>query len=148
MRTATLHETTIMFALIGGAAVVFIETAPLTEAQPGQIAPALFPRLAAGAVAAMAMLRIGALVLGHHRVEDADVDWSWSAIGKPLLSAVLIIGYYLAFDHVPFIALTALFLVLTFWVYGVRPWYKNLLNAAVATGFFWILFLHFLRIPV
>lgn len=147
MRKETVHEVAVMLVLIAASAVVFLETAALTQAPPGQIAPATFPRLAAGALGAMAAFRLGQVALGFVPV-GVDVDWSWRAAGKPLLATLLMIGYYLAFGQVPFALLTFGFVGLAFWTFGVRPLIRLLLGTAIATGFFYVLFTFLLRIPV
>lgn len=143
-----LHESVAMLILLGVAGVVFWQTAPLSQADPGQIAPATFPRLASGALAFMAAVRLASVVLGRYKPQDLDLDWSWEAVRKPLLTTVLIIAYYLLFGRVPFAALTFAFLAATFWAYDVRPWRRILLSAAVSTAFFYVLFSLLLRVPV
>lgn len=148
MRKALLHECAAMLVLLGVAGIVFWQTASLSQADPGQIAPATFPRLAAGALALMAAVRLASVLLGRYNPQDLDLDWSWEAVRKPLLTTVLVIAYYLMFGRVPFAALTFLFLAATFWAYDVRPWRRILLNAAVSTAFFYVLFSLLLRVPV
>ena len=147
MRRQAMHDICVMLVLIGFAFVIFYQTRALTDAPPGQLAPATFPRLAAGALAAMAALK---LVLGILRPStiDGDHDWHWRSVYKPLVAIGLMLAYYWSFKTVPFDALNAVFLGALFVLFGVRPLVWALGGAALATLLLHLLFVRLLQIPV
>ncbi len=147
MQGAVYREAAIMVLLACLAALVFVETSELT-APAKQISPAFFPRLGAGVILALAVVRLGAIVLAGHRPQQAEIDWSWSAVRRPATMMLLMLGYYAGFGTVPFSLLTFVFLVVAFWGFDVRPWRRILASAALGTAFFYLLFEKLFRLPV
>lgn len=147
MRKEAVHEVLAMLTLIGFAALIFHQTQFLTDAQPGQPAPATFPRLAAGALAALAALKLVLTVLGRALIEG-DHNWSWGAVYKPVTAIGLMLAYYWLFKVVSFDLLNAGFLGALFVLFGARPVLWALSGAACATLLLHLLFVRLLQIPV
>ncbi len=147
MQKATIHELTVMLALIVVAAVVFVQTRSLSTATVGEIGPATFPRLAAGALGSMALLRLFLIATRRH-TGHGDYDWSWSRIRRPLAAAIQIVAYYFLFELVPFAVLTFGLVLLSYLAFGIRPLTTALIGSVVATAAFYVLFVFLLRIPV
>ena len=147
MRREAMHEVGVMLVLIAFALVIFHQTRTLTDAPPGQLAPATFPRLAAGALAAMAVLKL-VLTFTRPSAIDGDYDWHWRSVYKPLIAIGLMLAYYWSFKAVPFDALNAAFLGVLFVLFGMRPLAWALGGAACATLLLHLLFVRLLQIPV
>lgn len=146
MQKAVYHEAATMVILVCVAALVFVETSGFATA-PGQISPAFFPRLGAGAMVALATIRLGSLWLTQYRPQ-LEFDWSWAATRRPATAVFLMLGYYAAFGILPFPLLTFGFLAAAFWTFGVTPWHRNLISAAFAAGLFYVVFDRVFRLPL
>ncbi|MEX2381965.1 MAG: tripartite tricarboxylate transporter TctB family protein [Opitutales bacterium] len=146
MRKLVLQELLVTAVLLGAAGVVFFETRDIAVS-PGQVAPGTFPRLAAGALAALALLH-SIVVVRRGAYDDVDSNWNWSHIRKPLAAGALMVAYYLLFRSIPFSLLNFGFLFLVLLSFGVKPIWKVVLSAVVATVLFELLFVHLLKIQL
>lgn len=149
MRTRTLQELFVLLVIIAVAVLVFWQTEQFSTASGGQISPGTFPRMIAGTMAFLALVKALVLMLQANRGSLPDGPmWNRQTLIKPAGATVLMILYVFLFGKLPFLPLTAAFVVLAFLVFGVRPWNRLLIGATVATVFLYVLFSRLLVIAV
>ncbi len=149
MQTQTLQELFVLLVIMAIAAVVFWQTGEFSEASSGQISPGTFPRLAAGAMAVCAVIK--AVVLLSRWGQGCGIAltvWNRETLLKPVGASLLMSAYVFLFGKIPFLPLTAGFVLAVFLVFGVRPWRRLLLGALIATTFMYVLFARLLSIAI
>ena len=149
MQTSKRHDLLVILVIIAVAAIVFWQTSHFSEASDGKLTPGTFPRLAAGAMIVCAIVKVTLLLaLRGDSTTLNTLNWSRDALLKPVGAAVLMIAYVFLFGQIPFAVLTGAFILAVFFVFGVRPWYRLVVGAMIATTFLYLLFARVLAIAV
>jgi len=136
-----------MALLLGLVAVVFVETAGGAPAGAGRLAPSTFPRLAAGVIGALALLRIALIVASRARLPRTTI-WGLRSFAIPAALSVAMIAFFLMFEMVPFAILAAAFLAITYLLMGVRPIGRIIIASLAGSAGLYLLFTQFLSIAV
>lgn len=148
--TKQSQQELVTLLLIGAfAALIFWETREFGGGSNGQISPGGFPRLAAGTMMVIAMLR--AVLLFTKVAQPSHPGggrWAWATLKRPFGAAVLMIIYTAAFQAVPFAPLTVVFVFSAFLIFGVRPWKRLLVGTAISSTFLYLLFVQLLNVGV
>ena len=148
MKTSTQEMVTLLFVLTV-ACIVFWETREFGAVSAGQTSPGGFPRLAAGTMGLLAVIRAALLLSGATETSQASENaWGWISISRPLGAAVLLAVYVALFGKVHFAILTGAFVLSIFFVFGVRPLLRLLIGAALSSAFLYVLFVYLLKIAV
>ena len=149
MQTHKRHELLVILVIIAVAVLVFWQTSHFSEASDGQLTPGTFPRLASGAMVVCAIIKIVLLfALPDGSTTFNTLTWSRETLFKPVGAAVLMIAYVYLFGKIHFAVLTSAFILAVFFVFGVRPWYRLVIGATIATTFLYLLFARLLAIAV
>ena len=106
---------------------------PFLRTEP--LGPATFPLLIGGM---MLMLSV-ALFISSLRAEERP-GAAWTKYLPPLGFWVLLLAYGVVFQTLGYLLSTGLFLLLSLWLLGVRPWWRALLFAAIFTAASWYVF--------
>ena len=144
------QQEALTLAVVGAFAVfIFWETREFAAVQNGQFSPGAFPRLAAGAMAALAVLRMILLVVRvANEPPPKPAQWAWESVRRPLGATVLMAAYAAAFGSVPFAPLTVVFIFSAFILFGVRPLSRLIAGTALASTFLYVLFVPLLDVGV
>jgi putative tricarboxylic transport membrane protein len=109
------------------------------QAEPGQLGPSFWPRMAAGGMAIALVVSIFQTVRAHRRpvvkVQSRleEEDSTLEAPTDPLRAAIamaLVIGYVFSTMFLGYLIATAVFLTTFIWVGGQRRWYVPLIASA------------------
>lgn len=149
MKTEVRHEIATLLLIFAATGLVFWETSHDAILSNGQISSGAFPRLAAGAMGVFAMLRALLLLTGAAglRLEER-LSISWENSKRPIAVAAAMSVYVLLFGVVPFFLLTLVFLVVVFFIFGIRPWKNLAVQALLISTFLFVLFAKLLQIAV
>jgi putative tricarboxylic transport membrane protein len=136
---ALLAELLPEVALLIGAIYLFIIAGDFGgQADPGQLGPGFWPRMAATGLAIALVARIVQTVLARNRPivkvasefpEEEEVDADWIQVG---IAMALAVGYVFASMFIGYLFATAVFLTAFIWLGGQRRWYVPLIGIAGA----------------
>ncbi|WP_306261934.1 tripartite tricarboxylate transporter TctB family protein [Pararhizobium sp. IMCC21322] len=145
MRHALIQELLVLTAILAIAVLVFVQTGSIMDAGGSQVASGTFPRLAAGTMGVLAIVRMLMFVVKSGTF-DGIYDWNWNSMHRIVSATVLMVLYILLFRLVPFAPLTFAFIFLVFLSFGVRPLKRLLISTALSAGFLTILFVYIVGI--
>jgi len=149
MKAQSQQEVVTLMIIVAFAALIFWETREFGGATNGQISPGAFPRLAAGTMGMIAVIRAVLLLTRVAQPSHSGVgQWAWATLKRPFGAAVLMTIYTAAFESVPFAPLTVAFVFSAFLIFGVRPWKRLLIGTAIASSFLYLLFVQLLNVGV
>jgi putative tricarboxylic transport membrane protein len=134
---AVLGEIIPEIALLVGAVYLFYLAGRFEgQADPGQLGPGFWPRMAATGLAIALVVRIFQTVRARNRPivkirsefaeeEEVEVDWMRLAI-----AVALVVGYVFGTMFLGYLIATAVFLTAFIWIGGQRRWYVPLIAIA------------------
>ena len=109
------------------------------QADPGQLGPGFWPRMAATGLAIALVVRIVQTVRARNRPiirlrsalaeEEEVVDVDWRRVG---IAIALVVGYVLGSMFIGYLFATAAFLTAFIWIGGQRRWFVPLIASAGA----------------
>lgn len=147
MKAGLQQEFLVLLIILAAASLVFWETRHYGEFTGGQISPGAFPRLAAGMMGVFAVLRGSLLIAGMARLRvEEHLPFSRDILARPVAVAAAMSAYVFLFGTIPFFPLTLLFLVVVFFIFGVRPWPRLLWRAGLVSAVLYVLFSQILHI--
>lgn len=150
MRHALIQELLVLTAILAISVLVFVQTSSIMDAGGSQVASGTFPRLAAGTMGVLAIVRMLMFVVKSRMAKagtfDGIYDWNWGNMHRIVAATVLMVLYILLFRIVPFAPLTFAFIFLVFLSFGVRPWKRLLISTVLSAGFLTILFVYIVGI--
>lgn len=145
MRNALIQEMLVLTAILAVSVLVFVETSSIMGAGGGQVASGTFPRLAAGTMGVLAIVRMLMFLARTNRF-DGIYNWDWGSTHRIVTATVLMVLYIVLFRIVPFAPLTFAFIFLVFLSFGVRPLKRLLISTALSAGFLTVLFVYIVGI--
>ena len=93
-----------------------------------------------------------ALMMLFKSIKQTDPGESWLPRGEGLRDMMVVLGATIAFIALlrvtGMIVGTALYLAALLWYLGRHPWWMTLGIALAAAGFNWLVFVHWLRVPM
>lgn len=155
MRHALIQELLVLTAILAISVLVFVQTSSIMDAGGSQVASGTFPRLAAGTMGVLAIVRMLMFIAKSRtakspsdkaRTFDGIYDWNWGNMHRIIAATVLMVLYILLFRLVPFAPLTFAFIFLVFLSFGVRPWKRLLISTVLSSGFLTVLFVYIVGI--
>jgi hypothetical protein len=115
----------------------------------GSITPALFPKIATGAIILLSVILLANELLSGKKLASAEsTPLSWSQRGRVLAGFGMAAGYVVLMNYLGFIIATPIYLLLFMYFLGGRNWWAMVAVGLIVTGIIYWSFGKVMMVPL